>query len=150
MSKLIVLDAGPLGLVSNPNVSPRAEACRDWVEALLAQGDQVVVSEVADYEVRRELLRANKTAGIARLDILKTKLAYASITPPVMLKAAELWAQARQMGRPTAHHQSLDADAIIAAQAALLIADGHEVVVATNNVSHLSLFVPAARWQDIT
>jgi hypothetical protein len=102
-----------------------------------------------DYEVRRELLRANKTAGIARLDILKPKLAYAPITTPVMLKAAELWAQARQMGRPTAHHQSLDADAIIAAQAAMLIADGHEVIVATNNVSHLSLFVPAARWQDI-
>ncbi|MGH9842642.1 MAG: PIN domain-containing protein, partial [Blastocatellia bacterium] len=123
---------------------------RDWVRMLLAQGDQVVVSEVADYEVRRELLRASKTAGIARLDILKTNLTYASITTPVMLKAAELWAQARQMGRPTAHHQSLDADAIIAAQAALLIADGHEVIVATNNVSHLSLFVPAARWQDIT
>lgn len=147
--KLILLDAGPLGLISNPNTSPAAEASRDWLRARLSMGDQVFVSEVADYEVRRELLRANKIDGIARLDMLKAAINYARLTTPVMLKAAELWARARQMGKPTAHPQRLDVDSIIAAQASLLIADGHEVVVATDNVSHLSLFVPAARWQDI-
>jgi hypothetical protein len=54
------------------------------------------------------------------------------------------------MGKPTASDLSLDADVIIAAQAALLIDDGDAVTVATHNVSHLSRFVPAARWQDIS
>jgi hypothetical protein len=53
------------------------------------------------------------------------------------------------MGRPTASNLRLDADAIIAAQASLLIDDGDEVIVATSNVAHLSLFVPAAEWQSI-
>jgi len=39
---------------------------------------------------------------------------------------------------------------ILVAQAALLIEDGDEVVIATSNVSHLSLFSPALNWQDIS
>jgi predicted nucleic acid-binding protein len=149
MSKIILLDTGPLGLVSNPNASPNNIACNLWVEAQVAQGVRVWVPEICDYEVRRELIRAGKTLGIFSLDVLKTKLGYLPITTPAMLKAAELWARARQTGKPSAHHLRLDADVILAAQAALLIADGHEVTVATGNVSHLSLFVPAAHWQDI-
>ena len=76
MSKLILLDAGPLGLVSNPNTSPQAEACREWVREREFQGDLIIVSEIADYEVRRELLCARKGAGVARLDIVKSKLSY--------------------------------------------------------------------------
>jgi hypothetical protein len=53
------------------------------------------VPEIADYEVRRELLRANKVRGIARLDLLKNSIGYLPLTTPIMLKAAELWAQAR-------------------------------------------------------
>jgi hypothetical protein len=66
-----------------------------------------------------------------------------------MRHAATLWAQARNMGKPTASALSLDADVIIAAQASLLIDDGDEVIIATTNPKHLSLFAPAARWQDI-
>jgi predicted nucleic acid-binding protein len=114
----------------------------------LAGGAQVLVPEISDYEVRRELLRANKTRSIARLNGLKSALGYLPITTNVMLRAAELWAQARNMGKPTASDQALDADMILAAQASL-IADGDSVTVATTNVAHLSLFVPGARWQDI-
>lgn len=149
MNKIILLDAAPLGLISNPTVSPNNNACYRWMRAAVAQGAQVLISEVADYEVRRELIRANKTTGIASLDALKSVIRYAPITTPTMLKAAELWAQARQRGKPTAHPHSLDADVIIAAQVALILADGYDAIVATSNVAHLSLFVPAARWQDI-
>ena len=150
MNRIILLDAAPLGLISNPTVSPNNNACYQWMRAAVAQGAQVLISEIADYEVRRELIRASKTAGIASLDALKSVIGYAPVTTPTMLKAAELWAQARQMGKPTAHSHSLDADVIIAAQAALILADSYDVVVATSNVAHLSRFVPAARWQDIT
>ena len=46
----------------------------------------MVIPEIADYEVRRELLRAGKDRGLGRLDALKAMLGYAPITMPVMLK----------------------------------------------------------------
>jgi predicted nucleic acid-binding protein len=150
MSRIILLDAGPLGIISNPRFSPQTLDCHQWAKERLASGAQVIISEVADYEVRRELLRANKTRGLARLNELKSRLAYLPITTNVMLRAAELWARARNMGKPTASDQALDADMILAAQAALLIEDGDSVTVATTNVSHLVLFVPAALWHEIT
>ena len=54
--------------------------------------------EIADYEVRRELLRANKREGLARLDALVGLLEYLPITTAAMRQAALFWAQARQQG----------------------------------------------------
>ena len=65
MSRTIVLDAGPLGLVTHPGGSERADTCRSWLlEAVLDGSTVVVVPEIADYEVRRELIRARRAAGI--------------------------------------------------------------------------------------
>jgi hypothetical protein len=66
-----------------------------------------------------------------------------------MLKAAELWARARNAGKPTADNKSLDGDAILAAQAVLVASYGHEVIIATSNTKHLSLFADARDWQSI-
>ena len=66
-----------------------------------------------------------------------------------MLKAAELWAQARQDGKPTADSKALDGDVILAAQALLQAQQGYEVIVATTNVKHISRFVDARLWTDI-
>jgi hypothetical protein len=43
----------------------------------------------------------------------------------------------------------LDADMILAAQAAALIRAGDETVIATTNVRRLALFSPARIWRDI-
>jgi len=149
MNKIVLLDASPLGILANPGLSPLTFQCRAWADSLLAQGIQLVISEVADYEVRRELIRAGKLQSVARLDSLKATLTYLPINTPTMLKAAEIWAQARRIGKPTAHNLRLDADAIICAQAALLIEDGDDAVIATSNVAHMSEFAPAALWQDV-
>lgn len=147
MSRVVLLDSGPLGLVTNPRLSPRGLECAGWLQNLLAGGAEVVVPEIADYEVRRELLRAGKTQGLARLDELATALQYLPITSAAMRQAAVFWAQARQAGRPTAPDLALDADAILAGQAATTPAD--DVVIATTNVGHLSRFVAAALWNAI-
>jgi hypothetical protein len=76
-------------------------------------------------------------------------LGYASITTPVMLKAAEFWATARKMGRQSADDASLDADMILVAQAAALIHNRDETVIATTNVRHLALFASARLWREI-
>jgi predicted nucleic acid-binding protein len=102
VSLIVLLDAGPLGMITNPKSSPENEACKNWLANLVAKGTEVVVPEIADYEVRRELIRAGKDRGLGRLDALKALLSYAPITTPVMLKAAEFWATARRMGRQSA------------------------------------------------
>jgi hypothetical protein len=84
---IVLLDAGPLGMITNPKSSPENEACKDRLAHLASRGFDVVIPEIADYEVRRELLRAGKDRGLARLDALKGMLGYAPITTPAMLKA---------------------------------------------------------------
>lgn len=66
-----------------------------------------------------------------------------------MLLAAELWADARKSGNPTADNKALDADVILAAQAKLAELNGNSVIVVTTNKKHLSMFVDAREWQEI-
>jgi len=80
---VIVLDTGPLGMVSNPKSSPTNDACQRWLEDQVARGIRVLVPEIADYEVRRELLRAGKTTGIARLDRALALAAIAAVADAV-------------------------------------------------------------------
>jgi hypothetical protein len=81
---LIVLDAGPLGLLSNPTTSRPVEGAWAWASARLDDGCRFVVPEIADYEVRRELIRAGKDLGVERLDLLAHALGRA----PVLTGAA--------------------------------------------------------------
>ena len=147
MSTTILLDSGPLGLVTNPAGSKQGAACGRWLLGAVIGGATVMVPEIADYEVRRELIRARRTRGIARLNALIAEVEYLPITTPAIRQAATFWAEARQQGRPTAADPALDGDVILAAQAATL--DRAGVVVATTNVRHLSRFVPAELWANI-
>jgi len=108
----------------------------------------ILIPEIADYELRRELLRATKSTSIQRLDALAQATEYLPITTAIMRRAAQLWAQARKQGQPTAADDSIDADVILAAQAIELGVPN--IVIATTNVGHLARFVPARLWQDIT
>jgi predicted nucleic acid-binding protein len=149
MNHLILLDSAPLGMITNPSASPQNLACANWLKGLLAKGYMVFIPEIADYEIRRELIRANKTQGLNRLDLLKLNLNYLPITTEIMLKAAEFWGFARNQGKPTASNLALDGDVILAAQAFSLENNVDEVVIATTNVKHLNLFVKAMEWKKI-
>jgi predicted nucleic acid-binding protein len=146
MADIIPLDAGPLGMASHPR--PVGEIVA-WLGRLLGSGKLILVPEIADYEIRRELLRAGKTKGLARLDELKAVLGYLPITTDAMLKAADFWAAARRLGRPTSHEKTLDADAILAGQAATYSDAEADIVVASTNPRHIARFVPAQKWDEI-
>lgn len=148
MSKLILLDAGPLGMISHPRADRNKEIL-EWVIFALEKGYQIVVPEIADYEIRRELCRSDKILGLRRLDSLKMELGFLSINSDAMLKAAELWAYVRKQGKPTAGDAELDADAILAAQAITAQTEERETVIATCNVKHLELFTTAKLWSEI-
>ena len=147
MSEIVLLDSGPVGLLTRRTGIPASDECRRWQRGLLAQGTRVVLPEIVDYEVSRELVRLNNVTGLARLDHLAVTLTYLPITTAAMKQAAQLWAMARRQGQPTADPEALDGDVILAAQATML--DAPDVVVATSNVGHLSQFVTAKAWQDI-
>ncbi|MEL6161219.1 MAG: nucleic acid-binding protein [Cyanobacteria bacterium J06623_5] len=150
MSRLIVLDSGPLGFVTNPKGKQLSIACQQWLENLLRRGEKVAIPEIVDYEIRRELIRANFINSLHRLDNFKQTLESIPIETETMLLAAALWADIRKRGRPTADSKALDGDVILAAQARLLKKDFTEVIVATTNLKHLSLLTKADHWQSIS
>jgi predicted nucleic acid-binding protein len=111
---------------------------------MLSARRPLLVPEIADFEVRRNLLLHKNARSLARLDILKADLIYTPITTAHMLKAAELWADSRLKGQPTADPKELDCDVILAAMA---LDSG--AIVATENVGHLARYVTALHWQQI-
>ena len=143
----MVLDTGPLGMVTHRGGVPEVDACKRWLLALVERGVRIGIPEIADYEVRRELLRAGKMRGIERLDALLETFEYLPLSTIVMRDAALLWADVRKRGQPTADPKALDADVILAAQARRM--DSAEVVVATTNVQHLSRLIDAKLWREV-
>ena len=148
--RAVFLDSTPLGLVTQrPGKSADVDACLAWLAGLDAAGVAVYVPEVADYEIRRELLRVGATAGLRRLDRLKATARYLPISTPAMQMAAQLWAQARSRGIVTADPHALDGDVILCAQALTLALPSGSWVIPSSNIAHLSHYAPADLWQNI-
>jgi predicted nucleic acid-binding protein len=151
VARYVFLDSGPLGLASNARGKPDPDHCRNWLLGLEVAGVRVVIPEIADYEVRRELIRIGATAGIRRLDRLLARFPLLTVDRPAVLRAAELWADVRRAGLPTADPLSLDGDAILAGQVLTAISDPDVAIVATRNVGHLGRFpgIDAQLWNTI-
>lgn len=154
MSSLIVLlDSGPLGLITHPKANAENLACRTWLDQVTDAGNLALLPEIIDYEHRRELIRIS-SLGIERLDRIKQAGFYLPLTTEAMLLAAQYWAEIRQLNLAGTDNLSLDADMILCAQAATLDPNTWDmpearVVIATTNVKHLSHFAEAHLWRDI-
>jgi hypothetical protein len=148
---IIALDASPLSLVTQRAGVADADACRAWVGSMVAAGATIVLPAIADYEVRRELLRAGKTQGIARLDAFRTDPAirYLPMTDAALHHAASLWASVRRAGLPTADPAALDGDVILVAILQTASLPNDTITIATSNPGHLARFMPAETWQNI-
>jgi predicted nucleic acid-binding protein len=145
----VILDSSPLGLATSPKPTVERDKVRRWLTVLRISGVHIIVPEIADYEVRRELIRAGKQNGLRLLDRFNEENDYLPLNTEAMRRAARLWAEARMAGHPTAPDSALDADVILAAQALALGLRDDEYIVATSNQQHLSRFVAAKRWQEI-
>jgi len=154
--RAVFLDSSPLGLITKRLYhSQEAMACAEWARNLNASGVSIYVPEIADYEVRRELVRAKNMAAVARLDLFNRHVAdrYLSLNTQAMRRAADLWASLRNSGIPTASPEAIDGDVILAAQV-LNFCDEQGVTpgdirVASANVRHLSRMVNAEPWAQI-
>ncbi|MBY0502861.1 MAG: hypothetical protein K2X03_03060 [Bryobacteraceae bacterium] len=150
MSRFIFLDSGPLGLITHPRQTAEVDAITEWLFQVLKRGNRVLVPSIIYYELKRELLRANKPFSVRRLDLFsQASNRYIPLTDAALRLSAELWAKARQEGRPTADSKELDIDVILAAQVLSFGAPASDVVVATTNIKHLTQFVPASLWTEI-
>ena len=155
MSRIIFLDTGPLGVVTNPKKPQITIDALQWAAAHIRAGNRIIVPAVADYEVRRELIRLGKNAGIVSLNTWNTLPSdrYVPLTDSALQLASTLWAKARNAGTPTADPKELDCDVLIAAQALdYQVTHGiltTKIVVATVNIGHLLQFVPAELWENI-
>lgn len=140
-NKLIVLDAGPLGTLSNPD--PNVEVTY-WAGDLEKAGFILLIAAISDYEIRRNLILENKSKSLLHLDTLREVFCYLPLKDTALQIAAQLWAESNRKGIPTASPKDLNCDAILAAQA---LETG--ATVATTNVKHISRFVDAKHWKDI-
>lgn len=151
MARVILLDAGVIGLLcSSPNL-PSVQLCEEWLSDHVRAGTRVHICELNDFEVRREPLRLEATAKIRRLDESCVILGTVSVQGPTWLQAAEFWALVRRAGKPTAHPKALDCDVVLGAVAATLGKLGDEVIIATGNVGHFGRFpgIDARPWEEI-
>jgi predicted nucleic acid-binding protein len=142
VSQIFFLDSGPLGLITYPQRSKEVIDLADWFARALLSGAQFLVPAIVYYELKRELLRANKIFSIGRLDQFVSAATgrYIPLSDGALNLGAELWARSRQQGRPTADEKALDIDVLIAAQA---LSFGTDVTIVTTNPKHLSQFVSA-------
>jgi hypothetical protein len=154
MARLILLDSGPLGLIVRAPSNQQVIRCITWLRTISATGATVVIPEIAHYEVRRELFRIRAVGSLRRLEYYLDPtggLIHLTLSTDAMIKAAEFWAILRQSGIPTASPDALDADAILAGQAALAGQPGDTVTIATTNLAHLNRFpgIDAQTWDQI-
>lgn len=151
MRRTVFLDTGPLGLLTNPKHPPETAAALNWAVEMMVAGHRFIVPAIADYEVRRELERAGKTNGLVALDAWNSAYPdrYLPLSDSALRLGAKLWAGARNAGTATADPKELDGDVLIAAQALDTGLSPSEFIVATVNVGHLALFVPADLWANI-
>ena len=97
----ILLDTTPLWTLVHPAGGETALALRKTLAARLRLGEQIVISEICDYEARRELLRKGATKQLQNLDELVRRSQYLPIDTELMRAAAALWAKIRGRGRAT-------------------------------------------------
>ena len=137
----VFVDACTLGVLCNPGDT----ACKNWAINLRRRGKQVRIPEIADYEVRRDLLRANSTKGIEKLDEMLSLYDLVPLCTESMQMAARFWADVRTvLGRGGCDDKRLDGDVILCAQAVVFArTEGTTVEIATDNVRHFQALVTA-------
>jgi predicted nucleic acid-binding protein len=147
----LVLDTGILGQLCHPRKTQNRPVAEWLVRTLRREDTQttVFIPEIADYELRRNLLHLIRkqqavVRSIERLDDLERLLEYLPLDTEMMHQAAAFWAEARHKGMPTAGDRALDGDVILAAQA---VSVGGTIITA--NRKHLSQFVPTREWSAI-
>lgn len=111
----MLLDCGRVGLLTHArHTESPARECAEWARGVVQSGHRLIVPEIIDYEVRRELDRLENQRALFRLNQLPITRGFHEVTSAVLRQAAHFWAEARRSGQPTADGHSLNVDMILA------------------------------------
>lgn len=108
-------------------------------DAYLKTHGQFAISAFTRYEIVRGLRWKNATARLAAFEQLSQSMAIYPITADVLDRAADLWADGANQGKP-----KMDADLLIAATALV-----HGLELVTGNRSHFDWIssLPVSSWR---
>ena len=134
----LLLDTNTLTELCHPH---RGLRVRRWFEAMHVR-HTVFLSGVAEYELRRELVRNHSVRALDALENLAERLPYVPMDRPMWKCAAVVWADQVAKGRMPA--QGISGDTLLAAQALVVRA-----VVITENLKHFEGIVLAMSWTDV-
>lgn len=143
MLRIIIFDSDPAGLACHDPGNPEGGDLRHWMIKEWTNGSTILIPAIIDYEVRRELIFKGLEDAVARLDALydSEMVKLLSVKDAAMRRAAQLWADARRKGEPTAHDHALDGDVILCAQAREYCTDADDWLILTENVRHIARYV---------
>ena len=71
MIKPAIIDTGPLGKIAHPR--PNREIAV-WLQQMLEAGNTVMIPEIADYELRRNLLVEELDESVRRLEWVRENI----------------------------------------------------------------------------
>jgi predicted nucleic acid-binding protein len=134
----LLLDSGVLSEICHGKAE---RPVRAWFERISLR-HELFVSDVADYEVRRGLVRARALRGIALLDTMPGRCIRVAMDGTHWHRAAEIWARLANAGRIPA--KGLSGDTLLAAQALDLGA-----TIVTYNLKDFAGIVSASIWTDV-
>lgn len=143
MPLVLAFDSGPLGQLAHPDTTRFPELVRWFAEHRIA-GTQFIFPEIADFEVRRNLILERRRRSLRRLNDVLYFGHYLPITTSAMRLAAVLWAHQRRIGRSVGDPKELNADVIVAAQSIQARA-----VLITENPRHFPVRLATSHWSAI-
>jgi hypothetical protein len=151
VKRIVLLDESPLAAITHPSSKGDAGVAKTWYAELRAAGITVRVPQIADYELRRQLILKNFLSSIALLNqVIRQTGGLVPIKEKTFQHAAKLWAQRRKNNEAARDDKSLDGDMILCAQAWSLTRPRQKVIVASSNIKHLKSFVECDEWKNIT
>lgn len=150
----VLIDTNILGKLCHPHAPSNKPVVDAFEIALLSNKYLFLIPEIVDYELRRKYLHQIYSSNtqlnnfgkncLSNLDVFCNPINFLPLNTNAMKKAADLWGNARAIGKGTSSPTSLDADVILAGQA--IEANG---IVLTENVKHLSVYVNTLTWQNL-
>jgi predicted nucleic acid-binding protein len=142
MKRKLMLDTDVLARICHPT---QFRDVQDWFRKLLEQGraaPELLVSVLADYELRRKLQDLHAAESLRHLDTLARSLRYIPVTAEVSRRAAEL---RQSLSSEPAHRGLSDAQLIMAAQ---VVVEGAVLVTSDAALRHIPN-VPVKDWSEI-
>lgn len=141
MTSRLMLDTNVLARICHPSLH---QDVKEWLRRLLERGaaaPEILVSVLADYELRRVLMKQQGVESLAHLDALEQSLRFVPLTVEASRRAAGMRRESGVAGSPSLS----DGDLLMAAQAEIEGA----ILVTNDKAIHQIPGLTVRDWSEI-